>query len=132
MACRLPALSVVLVLVLALAACVPPPASPPLAIEVAPALAVAAPEPAARAAELAGLSAAEVSARLGPAELRRRDQGAEIWLYGAGNCNLWLYLYDQPGAPALRVLHYEFMAGEDASVDEAACYGALLAKAAEG
>ncbi len=54
-----------------------------------------------------GLSAAAVTALLGPPDYRRRDKPAEIWQYRNDACVLDIFLYSANGAPA-KVNHMDF------------------------
>lgn len=75
---------------------------------------------------LAGLTAADVSALLGPPGFVRRDPPAEVWQYRTDSCVLDLFLYADAADRPLRVDHFEFRGRTVAGVAAAECYRELL------
>ena len=81
--------------------------------------------PPATAALLQGNGPGEVISALGEPSLRRREGGAEIWLYQAADCRLDLIFY--PGAERLLVAHAAARAFGTKRMTEAACLAAIAA-----
>jgi hypothetical protein len=52
--------------------------------------------------ELIGLGGGGIVKAFGPASLKRRDLGAEIWQYRADTCVLFLFLYPEAGKSVVR------------------------------
>lgn len=76
--------------------------------------------------KLLGLTGQSVAQILGPANFVRRDKGVEIWQYVAPQCVLDVFLY--PKADGLAVKHFDMRAGEQTSLNRAACYGEFLSR----
>lgn len=79
--------------------------------------------PPATAALLQGIGPAEVISALGEPSLRRREGGAEIWLYQAADCRLDLIFY--PEAGRLLVAHAAARAFGTKRMTEAACLATI-------
>lgn len=121
-------LPILLVAVLGLAACGEA-ASPPekAAAQMAPysAIAVVPPPPEVDPDELLGLSADDVTAKLGRPTLVRRERDAEIWQYRQTDCVLDLFLYGN----AKQVEHVDLRDRGDATEAAVrACFQRMLQK----
>lgn len=79
--------------------------------------------PPASAALLQGRDPAAVLAALGEPALRRREGGAEIWLYQAADCRLDLVFYAEPAG--LVLAHAAARAFGARRLTEAACLAAI-------
>ncbi len=119
------------VVVLALAACAPPPSArtgvPQAAIPATPSLPSDQSRPASKTVDvppLIGLASREVETLFGQPRFVRRDGPAQIWQYGTDACTVNLFFYRE--GPMLRVRHVEF---RNRSADLAAaggCEGAVV------
>ncbi len=118
------------VVVLALAACAPPPGRtgvPQAAIPAAPSLPGDPGRPASKTVDvppLIGLASRDVEGLFGQPRFVRRDGPAQIWQYGTEACTVNLFFYRE--GPMLRVRHVEF---RNRSADLAAaggCEGAVV------
>ena len=92
------------------------------------------PKPLPEPGAVMGLSAAAVTALLGPPDYRRRDKPAEIWQYRNDACVLDLFLYSVAGASA-RVNHMDFRRlGTDrnkAGLSDRECFQGFLRSATD-
>jgi hypothetical protein len=122
-----------LVVVLAVAGCVGPPAGPTASTPRSfhPAgrdLPMDAPSPPRRRpdpAALIGLDGRDIETLLGRPKFVRRDGPAQIWQYGVKTCTLNLFLFSD--GQALRVRHFEFRHPGAEMAPNAACDAASAA-----
>ncbi|HXP97953.1 MAG TPA: hypothetical protein VN809_14655 [Telmatospirillum sp.] len=73
---------------------------------------------------LRGLTAGDLTAKLGDPSYRRRENPAEIWQYFGPGCVLDLFLYEDKGAQ--RVTHAELRSRNLTPAAQAACLSRLL------
>lgn len=76
---------------------------------------------------LAGLTAPDLSALLGPPGFVRRDPPAEIWQYGTESCMLDLFLYADGAGQPPKVSYFEFRGRTVTGIAPGQCYQELLA-----
>ena len=76
---------------------------------------------------LRGLTAIDVTTKLGDPSYRRREPPAEVWQYFGPGCVLDLFLYDDNGTQ--RVTHAELRSHNLAPAAQADCLSRLLAGA---
>jgi hypothetical protein len=125
-----------MIVVLAVAACAPPPSPGNRAAPAAPAgvaLRQAPPDPAKPGSKtvevpmLLGLASREIEELFGMPRFVRRDGPAQIWQYGTDACTVSLFFYRD--GPQLKVRHVEFRNRSADMATPGGCEGAIVSMA---